>query len=64
MAGWWLAVVAYLLPRRSELRVAAADTPGVLVALVSAVALLVAALWLENCCKSPVEPSDDDNGPD
>lgn len=28
MLGWWLAVLAYLLPRRAELRVAAADTPG------------------------------------
>lgn len=59
MLGWWLAVLAYLLPRRSELRVAAADTPGVLVAVVSALALVMAALWLENCCKSPEEPRDD-----
>ncbi len=59
MLGWWLAVLAYLLPRRSELRVAAADTPGVLVAAISALALVVAALWLENCCKSPGEPPDD-----
>ena len=28
MLGWWLAVLAYLPPRRAELRVAAADTPG------------------------------------
>lgn len=60
MFGWWLAVLTYLLPRRSELRVAAADTPGVLVAMISALALVVAALWLENCCKSPGEPHDDD----
>lgn len=60
MVGWWLAVLAYLLPRRSELRVAAADTPGVLVAVISALALVAAALWLENCCKSPGEPDDDE----
>jgi hypothetical protein len=64
MLGWWLAVGAYLLPRRSELRVAAADTPGVLVAAVSALALVGAALWLENCCKSPGEPHDDATRPD
>lgn len=64
MLGWWLAVLAYLLPRRAELRVAAADTPGVLVAVISALALVVAALWLENCCKSPGEPPDDDARPD
>lgn len=57
MLGWWLAVLAYLLPRRAELRVAAADTPGALVAVVSAFALVVAALWLQHCCKSPDEPN-------
>lgn len=64
MLGWWLAVLVYLMPRRSELRVAAADTPGVLVAMISALALTVAALWLENCCKSPGEPHDDEAPPD
>jgi hypothetical protein len=54
--GWWLGVVAYLLPRRSELRVANADTPGVFVAAVSAFALVVAAMWLQHCCTSPGEP--------
>lgn len=60
MLGWWLAVLAYLLPRRSELRVAAADTPGALVAAFSAFALVAAALWLEHCCKSPSEPHGED----
>lgn len=64
MLGWWLAVLAYLLPQRSELRVANADTPGVLIAAISAAALVLAALWLENCCKSPGEPNDDDARPD
>lgn len=56
VAGWWIAVLAYLLPRRSELRVAAADTPGAMVAAVSALALVAAGLWLQDCCKSPGEP--------
>lgn len=56
MLGWWLGVLAYLLPRRSELRVAAADAPGVVVAAVSAFALVLAALWLQHCCKSPGNP--------
>lgn len=60
MLGWWVAVLAYLLPRRAELRVAAADFPGVLVAAVSAFALVVAALWLQHCCKSPGEPTGED----
>ena len=54
--GWWLAVVAYLLPRRSELQVAAEDTAGAVVAGLCALALVAAALWLQNCCKSPDEP--------
>jgi len=54
--GWWLAVLAYLLPQRSELRVAAADTPGTVAAAVSALLLVIAAMWLQHCCKSPGEP--------
>jgi hypothetical protein len=61
--GWWVGVLAYLLPRRSELRVAGADTPGAVVAAVSALALVVAGLWLQNCCKSPDDPLDG-NEPD
>ena len=58
MLGWWIGVLVYLLPRRAELRVAGADTPGALVAAVSALALVVAGLWLQHCCKSPGEPTD------
>lgn len=56
--GWWLAVLAYFLPRRSWLRIAAEDTPGAVVAAVSALALVVAALWLQHCCKSPQDPTE------
>lgn len=58
VAGWWLAVLAYLLPRRGLLRVASEDTPGSVVAGLSALALVVAALWLQHCCRSPDEPPD------
>lgn len=61
-AGCWLGVLGYLLPQRSTLRVAAADTPGVLVAVAGAAALVVAALWLQNCCRSP--GGDADTPPD
>lgn len=57
--GWWLGVLGYLLPKRSELRVAAADTPGAAVAALSAFALIAAALWLEYCCRSPSDPNAD-----
>lgn len=62
MLGWWIGVLGYLLPRRTELRVAAADLPGAAMAAVSAFALVVAALWLQSCCKSPDEPSDESPG--
>lgn len=55
MFGWWIAVLGYLLPRRTEMQVAATDIPGVIAAAVSALALVVAALWLQYCCRSPGE---------
>lgn len=58
VAGWWIGVLVYLLSRRGELRVAGEDTPGAAVAAVSALALVVAAVWLQHCCKSPEEPPD------
>ncbi|MEO3758421.1 DUF3180 domain-containing protein [Mycobacterium sp. B14F4] len=60
--GWWSGVLAYLLPRRSTLRVAADDTAGAAVAAGCALALVVAALWLQHCCKSPGEPPDNADG--
>ena len=60
--GWWIAVLVYLLPRRGTLRVAGEDTAGVVVAAVCALALVVAALWLQHCCKSPQEPPDNADG--
>ena len=60
--GWWVAVLAYLLPRRSWLRVAAEDTTGTAVAALSALALVAAALWLQHCCKSPGDPTENGEG--
>jgi hypothetical protein len=60
--GWWVAVLAYLLPRRSWLRVAAEDTTGTVVAALSALALVTAALWLQHCCKSPGDPTENGEG--
>jgi len=64
MLGWWIGVLAYFLPRRSWLRVAAEDAGGTTVAAVSALALLVAALWLQHCCKSPPDQSERGEGAD
>lgn len=62
--GWWLAVLAYLLPRRATLRVAGEDTAGAVVAAACALALVAAALWLQHCCKSPRDQSDDPSAPE
>ncbi len=56
--GWWLGILAYLLPRRETLRVAGEDTTGAVVAAASAFALIAAALWLQHCCKSPMDHSE------
>jgi hypothetical protein len=60
--GWWAGVLVYLLPRRGTLRVAGEDTAGAIVAAVCALALVVAALWLQHCCKSPNDPQDNVDG--
>ncbi|OBG45548.1 hypothetical protein A5672_08695 [Mycobacterium alsense] len=60
--GWWIGVLVYVLPRRSWLRAAAEDTTGTVVAAVSALALVVAALWLQHCCKSPQDPGERGEG--
>jgi hypothetical protein len=59
--GWWFGVLAYLIPRR-DVRVAAEDTAGAVVAAISALALVIAALWLQHCCKSPPDPSEEPDG--
>ncbi|WP_074020974.1 DUF3180 domain-containing protein, partial [Mycobacterium intracellulare] len=58
MLGWWVGLLVYFLPRRSWLRAAAEDTTGTVVAAISALALVVAALWLQHCCKSPYDPTE------
>ena len=61
--GWWVGVLVYLLPRRSPLcRRCAEDTSGAVVAAVSALALVAAALWLQHCCKSPQDPTEHGEG--
>jgi hypothetical protein len=60
--GWWLGVLGYLVPRRGDLRVAASDTPGAVVAAVSALALVVAAVWLQHCCRTPLDPPEKSDG--
>jgi hypothetical protein len=60
--GGWIGVLVYLLPRRSWLRVAAEDTFGTAVAVLSALTLVTAALWLQHCCRSPGDPTENGEG--
>jgi hypothetical protein len=60
--GWWTGILVQLLPQRGVLRAADEDTAGVVVAAISALALMVAGLWLQHCCKSPQEPPEDPDG--
>ncbi|WP_374024134.1 DUF3180 domain-containing protein [Mycobacterium sp. HNNTM2301] len=62
MLGCWVGILVYFLPRRSWLRAAAEDTTGTVVAAVSALALLLAALWLQHCCKSPPDQTEHGEG--
>lgn len=59
MAGAWLGVLVYVLPRRARLITGPGDTDSCIVGLVSAAALIAAALWLEYTCRAP---EDRDNG--
>ena len=62
MLGWWIGVLAYVLPNRSWLHHARDDTAGAIVAAASALALVIAALWLQHCCEKPEEPPDPSEG--
>lgn len=57
--GFWVGVLGYVLPRRTDLRVAAADTRGAVIAAVSALLLVIVAQWLQSCCRSPDDPGAD-----
>ena len=58
MAGAALGALVYVLPKRAQLTVAAHDTTSAVIALISAAALIAAALWLEYCCRAPEDPDD------
>lgn len=60
--GAWVGVVVYLLPRRSEMAVAADDTAGAVAAAVCGMALAAAGVWLQHCCQSPNDPPDPSEG--
>jgi uncharacterized membrane protein len=62
VAGAWAGILGYLLPQRDQLAAAVDDTPSAVVGLISAAALVAAALWLQHCCRTPLD-SDDEQRP-
>lgn len=63
--GVWAGLLAYALPRVDALAAASRDSRTGSVGVVSALALVAAALWLEYCCRAPTPPDSDGRaGPD
>jgi hypothetical protein len=60
MAGAWLGLLGYVLPRGAEITAAADDLPSTVVGVICSALLIAAALWLEWCCRTP---RDQDNQP-
>lgn len=61
MAGAWLGVLVYVLPKQAQVISAAGDMTTSIIGLVSAAALIAAGLWLERVCRAP---EDDDRHDD
>ncbi|MGY1728217.1 DUF3180 domain-containing protein [Geodermatophilus sp. SYSU D01062] len=57
--GIWAGVLLHVAPAVSRLQAAGNDTVTALVGVLCAVALTVAALWLESVCRIPPEERDD-----
>jgi len=59
MTGAWTGLLAYTLPRLRFLAAAGPDARTGAVGVAAAVFLVVAALWLEYCCRTPAPPDSD-----
>jgi hypothetical protein len=64
MVGVWAGLLVYLLPRRSTLAAAGADSVTGILGVASAALLVGAALWLEYCCRAPKPPDGADRETD
>ena len=53
IGGIYLGVASYVVPNAGRLEAAAEDLPGVLTSVIGAIALVVAALYLERHCETP-----------
>jgi hypothetical protein len=61
-AGIWIGVLLHVAPAVRRLQAAGSDTVTASVGIVSAAALVAAALWLESVCRVPPEDTDPTQG--
>lgn len=59
LVGVWTGFLLYVLPISATVRAASADRVGAVVGLVAGLVLVGAALWLEHCCRTPDDHTDD-----
>jgi hypothetical protein len=59
-AGFYVGLLIWLLAQRSRLTAASSDIAPTAAGVVAALALVVAALWLERACRVPKRPEDDE----
>jgi hypothetical protein len=62
MAGVWGGLLAHVLPRAADVAAAASDALAAGVGLACALVLVGGALWLEWCCRTPDDESDEKLG--
>jgi multisubunit Na+/H+ antiporter MnhE subunit len=58
--GYAVGVLIYLLLERSRLIYPDRDLPETIATVVAAIALVIAALWLEHSCRVPKRPDDEE----
>ena len=60
VAGLWVGLLVYVLPRSAEVEAAHADLPTAILGLVGAAVMVGGALVLESCCRTPTGTRDAD----
>ena len=63
MVGAWAGLLGYVAPRGADIAAAAGDTVAAAVGLLGALALVAGGLWLQHCCRTPDDPTDQPEGP-
>ncbi|MBB3037783.1 DUF3180 domain-containing protein [Hoyosella altamirensis] len=58
-AGVWAGLLLVIAPDRAIVRAAMEDLPGATIGFLGALALTAAALWLEQCCRTPDDEEDE-----